>query len=296
MNADRTYPAKLLLFGEYTVLNGSRALAMPLNTWKAQWVNQHGLSNNHLKAFADFIEKQHLLSNDATVAFKSALTDGIALDSDIPQGFGVGSSGALCAAVFDAFDDRKNDHLSISDIREILAGMESYFHGKSSGMDPLVSLQNAPVLHEFGTYAVLPDKLIFSPLRVFLIDSGSGRKTDHLVSIYLQKCADEAFQISCLRPLIQSVDHAISFIIDLHLPMLLAHLKLISHLQFQYFREMIPEPVRTIWSETLDQNEVTIKLCGAGGGGFFLGFATSEDVLNRFTRKCPLRTIPLNPD
>lgn len=36
---NRKYQAKLLLFGEYTIIKGGQALAMPLSHYEASWIN-----------------------------------------------------------------------------------------------------------------------------------------------------------------------------------------------------------------------------------------------------------------
>ena len=73
-------------------------------------------------------------------------------DSSIPQGFGVGSSGALCAALYDRYavdkisPDEQAAKDSILRLKKMFSGMESYFHGKSSGLDPLICYLNIPIL------------------------------------------------------------------------------------------------------------------------------------------------------
>lgn len=54
----------------------------------------------------------------------------------------------------------------------------------------------------------------------------------------------------------------------------------ISEFQFEHFSPLIPESVREIWARALARHKnVHFKLCGAGGGGFVLGFAaTKEEV------------------
>ena len=76
---------------------------------------------------------------------KSAIEAGLYFDSSIPQGYGVGSSGALVAAIYDKY---ASDKITILEnltreklliLKSIFSKMESFFHGKSSGLDPLNS-------------------------------------------------------------------------------------------------------------------------------------------------------------
>jgi len=78
------------------------------------------------------------------------LNEGLAFESNIPIGFGLGSSGALSAGVYDSFCLAKaNDNLELT--KKHLAQIESYFHGSSSGTDPLVSFLQQGVYIESKT-------------------------------------------------------------------------------------------------------------------------------------------------
>lgn len=294
MSGSRTYPAKLLLFGEYTVLSGSRALAVPLRLWKGRW-SEADTTSAELTPFADYLDRENILPEPGMSALKTEVERGLTFESSIPRGYGVGSSGALCAAVFDRFFAPHAPAPDIHEARRLLARMESHFHGQSSGMDPLVSLNDAAVLREADKYHVLAEHASGEHVHVFLLDSGIARSTEHLVTAYLQSAAQPAFQTGCLRPLIQSTDHAISFFIDFHADMLFAHLHLISALQLQYMPEMIPGGIAEVWRQALDGDRVVIKLCGAGGGGFFLGFARGASDLEAFRKRCPYPVTQVFP-
>jgi len=73
-------------------------------------------------------------------------------DSSIPQGYGVGSSGALVAAIYDTYAIDKIEATEtltrdkLLRLKEIFSLMESFFHGKSSGLDPLNSYLSIPIL------------------------------------------------------------------------------------------------------------------------------------------------------
>ena len=128
--------------------------------------------------------------------------------------------------------------MDVRQVREELAAMEGYFHGQSSGMDPLVSLMRSPVLRESGNYYVLSNHILPADLVVFLIDSRSNRATGKLVEAYLNKCDDPVYTRECILPLVQSVDHAISFMLELQMPLLWENSQLISQIQFKYFGEI----------------------------------------------------------
>ncbi len=98
--------------------------------------------------------------------FRTDLDKGMHFDSSIPQGFGVGSSGAIVAAIYDNYSkdkiasDANMSNEKFIELKKIFGILESYYHGKSSGLDPLICYLNLPVLikskSEVGTVG-LPD-------------------------------------------------------------------------------------------------------------------------------------------
>lgn len=259
------------------MLSGSRALAMPLSLWKGSLTKGGSGNDKHLAGLSQYLDEQHLFSESQRATFRDAVEEGLQFISDIPQGSGVGSSGALCAAVYDAFfaDRRHTDH---SVLRTVLSEMESCFHGKSSGMDPLVSYVQAPILREQESYHSLPPLAWPENLHLFLIDSGTVRQTGELVQQYMEWTRYEDFQLQCLRPLIESVNHAIGFLLEPSLATFWEHLHLISTLQFHHFKPMIPEYLRLPWKALLESDNARLKLCGAGGGGYFLLLSTTPQL------------------
>ena len=49
-------------------------------------------------------------------------------------------------------------------------------------------------------------------------------------------------------------------------------IKNLSESTYINMNEMIPESLNEIWQEGLKSNKYYMKLCGSGGGGFFLAF------------------------
>src|SRR5687767_4516541 len=138
------YPAKLLLFGEYTVLNGSQALSVPLNKWTGKWKKQEESGQMSLiPEYYRWLSKVELIDEAKYDHIVREFEEGWTYDSDIPVGYGVGSSGAYVAAMYDRYiREGEEDFQKTTDK---LAQMEAYFHGSSSGMDPLVSYSGKAV-------------------------------------------------------------------------------------------------------------------------------------------------------
>src|SRR5690606_28744578 len=103
---------------------------------------------------------------------KEDLDQGIWFDSDIPQGFGLGSSGAVIAAIFEKYGHPTR---SIDGDKDKLARLEDFFHGSSSGLDPLVSHNQKPLLiHNFNKVEVLEERPNLEGF--FLLNTGRPRQ------------------------------------------------------------------------------------------------------------------------
>ena len=92
------------------------------------------------------------------------------LEMNIPTGYGLGSSGAVSAAVYDLFFPGVAK-LTLEQQKEDLAAIESFFHGKSSGVDaltchartPLYFKENGEILRSTINPSEDPGRLPFFP-------------------------------------------------------------------------------------------------------------------------------------
>jgi mevalonate kinase len=84
---------------------------------------------------------------------------------------------------------------------------------------------------------------------------------------------DPEFKRGCAEVLSREVNFAVDAILGNDRSNLFHHLWLISKFQWEYFPEMIPTQMRGLWSKGLESGDYILKLCGAGGGGFILGFS-----------------------
>jgi mevalonate kinase len=151
--------AKILLFGEYGIIKDSKGLAIPYNAYRGALKISENLSgkslasNTNLERFYNYLSalKTDLVTFDLA-AFKKDIENGMYFDSSIPQGYGVGSSGALVASIYDEYASGKITVLEnltrdkLLNLKAVFALMESFFHGKSSGLDPLNSYLSLPIL------------------------------------------------------------------------------------------------------------------------------------------------------
>jgi mevalonate kinase len=99
----KTYQSKVLLFGEYSVIKNSNALAMPYPLFDGHLTfrSQSQGRDPELKALSSYLNRldsQGELPFDLDLSsFEFDIGQGLVFESTIPQGYGVGSSGALCA-------------------------------------------------------------------------------------------------------------------------------------------------------------------------------------------------------
>lgn len=278
------WPAKLLLFGEYTVLLKGEALAIPLHQRTGRWsisASQHPA----LPAWSDWLiqlDRHGRLPWPVRVGeFGQFILAGGAFDTDIPAGYGLGSSGAVVAALVDVYGSDLPEDPDL--LARGLAQLESYFHGSSSGLDPLVSLTGRPVYRdEAGRFQ--PVDLPRLPEGLFLVDSGQPRQTAHLVQIFHRKLEQEAERTMLLMDLMPQVHRAVQAIRNGDVFPFQDAFSAISRMQARLFPDMIPEELRSFWEGPTHH----LKLCGAGGGGYFLGHHTDKHI-----PELPFPVIPL---
>ncbi len=277
---DRSFPAKILLFGEYTILFGASAVALPYDRFYGRWVHQ-SLPDQRLIDLSVWIKEKgpgHLLHmEEMQREFKA----GRVFESTIPIGYGLGSSGALVAAVWEQY--RLKDPVSYDILRTHLGEIEGFFHGNSSGLDPLISFLNRPVLVT-GEGKVMP---FSSPIlhrvehHFFLLNSHLPRKTAPLVQIFRQLLNNTAFHQAVRKSLVDLNENAISALKHGSYEHLIAAVKSISRTQFDHFKPMITMEVSRFWKAGLENKTYYTKLCGAGGGGFYLVFFEEPSVANK---------------
>ena len=272
----KTFPAKIFLFGEYTILSGSKALGVPYWKLQGKWSFEQKdsqdcrISRESMIAFLSHNSEEHIDRE----RLRRDVEKGLWFDSNIPHGYGVGSSGALAAAIFYTYGKQQGD--LISD-KNSLARLEDYFHGSSSGLDPLVSYVQKPILiHNVKEVQALDDVIDLSGF--FLLDSGKPRQAGPLIGIFQEKLKDPQFKLGCSQVLAKDVNLAIESLIKKDATGLQHHLWHISKFQWEFFPEMIPTNLRGPWSKGLETGEYVLKLCGAGGGGFVLGYSKTLDL------------------
>ena len=286
--ANPLFYAKILLFGEYGIIEDSQGLTLPYSFYKGTLKfsdNQSDFekkSNESLQKYSDYLTTLEL-SKDFKIdveAFKKDIEKGLFFDSNIPQGYGVGSSGALVAAIFEKYSFKKYNPSTISktqlkDLKKVFGELESYFHGKSSGIDPLICYMNLPILIENreSVDKVSIPKEEAGKGAIFLIDSGSIGETGPMVQIFFEKLKNEGFRKTLKEEFIKYNNACIDTFLNKEMTPFFKNLKNLSKWAYVHFKPMIPNNLYNAWKKGLDTNAYYLKLCGSGGGGYILGFA-----------------------
>ena len=287
--------SKILLFGEYGIIQDSKGLSIPYNFYNGALRTEKNpsleavKSNGNLRRFVSYLE--NLQSEDSTelsfnlTQLKADVDAGMFFDSSIPQGYGVGSSGALVAAIYDKYAHNKITVLEnltkdkLLQLKAIFARMESFFHGKSSGLDPLNSYLSIPILinsKDNIEATGIPTQSVSGKGAVFLIDSGIVGETAPMVNIFMEKLKDQGFRTMLKSQFIKHTDACVENFLGGDIKMLFANTKKLSKVVLNNFKPMIPEQFHNIWQKGLDTGDYYLKLCGSGGGGYILGF--TEDL------------------
>lgn len=267
-----TYPAKLLLFGEHLLLLGASALAVPVPAFGGHWTQYRDVPvAASLRGFAENLVLTSRQDIDVE-RFKHEIGQGMCFDSNIPEGYGLGSSGAVCAAVYDGFAREKT--ASPPALKAIFARMEGYFHGQSSGIDPLTSYLRQTILIQNKT-EVMPVEAAVWPEQpvVFLLDSRLPRQTGPLVQWFLEQSQQTIWRERLERELLPAHEAMVQGWLQAQADPFWPALRQVSRFQFEHFHPMVPATLRDTWRKGLDHPDLAFKICGAGGGGFLLGFA-----------------------
>ncbi len=283
--------SKILLFGEYGIIKDSKGLSIPYNFYKgALKIDEHKTvathkSNDALRRFTEYLEKlQEDKPKLVTFDFeklKKDVANGLYFDSSIPQGYGVGSSGALVAAIYDKYAFNKITVLEnltrekLLRLKEIFGAMESFFHGKSSGLDPLNSYLSLPILINSQDHiepAGIPSQTQSGKKAVFLLDSGQTGETAPMVQIFMENMKQEGFRNMLKEQFVKHTDACVEDFLKGDVKSLFGNIKQLSKVVLDNFKPMIPKEFHTLWKKGIETNAYYLKLCGSGGGGYMLGF------------------------
>jgi mevalonate kinase len=270
---EKNYPAKLILFGEYTVLFGGDVLAIPLEKYACKWQEgssfEHEALGNHIAKVVDNYPFLHF-----DIYHWREFIGKHYLSSTIPLGYGLGSSGAVTAAIFEQFFSISDFHNDLFLLKTFLGEVESYFHGKSSGIDPLVSLLKTPILIKENQVEMVALNDEYSQ-EFELYDSGIQRNNKGIIAKVLAHYEKDGAYKNKFDQLCELNNAVIAKYIKGDFQESRAIVQEISAVQLAMFNEdLIPSAIKKIWESSLQNKEGFFKLCGGGGGGYFFRFSS----------------------
>lgn len=298
--------AKILLFGEYGIIKESKGLAIPYNSYQGALLisddpSEKALdSNKKLKEFYYYLKS----INDADIQLrldelKRDIDFNLHFDSSIPQGYGVGSSGALVAAIYDKY---ANDKITVLEnltrdkllkLKTTFSKMESFFHGKSSGLDPLNSYLSLPIL--INSKDNLEATGIPSQKEgkgaVFLLDSEMIGETQPMINIFMNKMKNEGFRKMIDSDFARYTDDCIDDFLHGNVTSLFGNVKQLSKVVLKHFKPMIPSSFHHLWEKGIESNDYYLKLCGSGGGGYILGFTEDYEKAKKILQDYKLELV-----
>lgn len=308
--------AKILLFGEYSILCDSMGLTIPYTHFKGElsFIKDDKYtdydfavsSNRLLREYAVYIrelkDKDALLCDFDIDAFENDISHSLYFESTIPQGYGIGSSGALVAALYEKYvpghisATQRIPKAEILKLKDIFSQLESYFHGTSSGMDPLNCYVKHPLLiHNKRDICMvgIPRNKHDKKGAIFLINTGNPGKTGPLVNLFLDKCKVDDFMKHVREEMIPLNDACIKSLIKGETQKFFSTLKELSGFLYHNLAPMIPETFKKIWRYGLESQTFYLKLCGSGGGGFLLGFTEDFEKAKKELHDLKVEIIPV---
>ena len=292
----KKYNGKLILFGEYSMIFGSEALLTPYYSAFGEWssvINRPSAqafeSNESIRNFYNYLNDNDGFRILDLRRFEMEINAGLFFDSNIPLGYGVGSSGALVAAIFDRY--KLTEINDIPKLKSFLAKMESFFHGSSSGMDPLQCYLGKPFILSQQTtdngqrMTILEDDFMSDDIHIFLIDTKIKSPTAPLVERFKELRKDATYLDKFDNEYVPLISKCIKSLIDKNNDDFYKYLSQVSKLQIELLSHTIPEETRDYFLTDINKDGFQVKLCGAGGGGFLLGFSNNIQKTNEFWKE-----------
>lgn len=300
--------SKVLVFGEYSVLHNSMALTLPYRRFSGELCFPKDatekaftvLSNEGIRKFCKYIIATH---TDETFKLNvqqlsKELDSGLFFRSNIPQGFGLGSSGALVAAVFLRYLEKagkyKDELRSLTmekahHLKTCLGGLEGFFHGKSSGIDPFSILVNKPLLLKENKEIVEANIPIYNEKgnnTIFLLNTGIARNSEHLIHRFNEDCKQADFLQKLNKQLIQYTNGGINNFLQENTALFYHNIKQLVAFQLEELNYLIPKHYQKDIEEGIKSDAYYLKICGSGGGGYMIGFTQNwEETQQRLQKE-----------
>lgn len=184
MKAIAEAPCKVIIIGEHFVVHGAKALAAAVDRRtrvETQYSSKLEIRSNLLSSYSDSRIKYPIMRIAYKIAkdFNTKPRFYINITSNIPEGYGLGSSASTMVAVAASICKLIGANTTNEDlIRYAMIG-ESLIHGKPSGIDPTTCALGKLILFRIGEK---PEVLeLSSDIELLVIFSGIKRSTKRLI-------------------------------------------------------------------------------------------------------------------
>ncbi len=291
-----TFPSKILLFGEYIVLYGANALLIPYRKYHGKLAFAHPLSkvqkesNIILHDFSSFLKRKAVYGLNFTILEKD-LSQGLFFDSNIPQGFGLGSSGALCAALYKKYSIKNYSFAHPLMFKNFFSSLESYFHHHiASGLDAMACFFQKDFLYSRGNFFFIRHCLK-KRINIFLLNTKKQAKTKEVKNIFENKILKKYIHNNWINIFVKMNNMCIKNILNYSIHDFWPALFALSQFMLQHFQALIPSQFHDIWAYGLSTKAYGLKLCGSGGGGYLLGFTKNRFLVEQLLKHYEIEFI-----
>ncbi len=284
--------SKLILIGEHSVVYGQPAIALPVTILKTtvtissikngQYI-ENSESRRRLELMGDEFEGIRQLILRLLTKFHSLhLPFSLEIDSNIPQGRGLGASAALATAITRAFYDFFETELPDEDLLYYANFSENITHGRASGIDVATVNSDSP-LWFIKNHPTNPFELNLSGFLV-IGDTGVHGFTSQAISIVREKLAEEKVKTeSKITQLGELAAHSKDFLMTNKLEALG---KVMTNAHEVLCDLGVSHPRLDLLVETaLKNGALGAKLTGSGLGGVMVALAETEKDAIRISQK-----------
>src|SRR5699024_10127281 len=145
-------------------------------------------------------------------------------------------------------DDLKElTFLKLKELKKSLGNLESYFHGVSSGLDPLSIILNEPILYR-STQDIATTKLPPPSTEkdnvIFLLDSKYPRTTARMMRLFNNLHSKKAFKEKFNQHVKENNNEAILNFLENDTDSFYHSMYNLSDFQLKYMKDFFPEPLQ----------------------------------------------------
>ena len=112
-----------------------------------------------------------------------------------------------------------------------------------------------------------------------------------MVNIFMEKMKQDGFRNMLKEEFKKYNDACIDAFLKRDMTPLFQNIKQLSNLLFNNFKPMIPTVFHKLWKDGIESNAYYLKLCGSGGGGYFLGFTQDLAEARKRLNEYPLEVV-----